>query len=363
MSSASASSKPSDSPPPPSSTARQALVWPAGRRRPGESTRSHSSPGSWRRGSPPMWRASSAAACFLLAFELHAAEATGAATRANGPRTSARRSAGATGSSASARASAALRQPALGAQHPERDAALGEGAQQPAGERAPEASSISSSSDARHGRRGRAARRARRRARCRSRRRGRRAPRARRAASSAGTSGAASSTGPSWPCSAAAAAPSVVASKALSGRDGRRPAPRAGGAARRAARGAPVGAEQLVERRVGAARRAAPTTTAATRLSPSEKCVPTGSGRPPSTRGTAAASVRANVSVLASTSRIELLDRRRLLGLDAVGVVGRVAEQRVGHLRLAREDGLGPGGLRDRGHARPARACGSRCAC
>ena len=47
--------------------------------------------------------------------------------------------------------------------------------------------------------------------------------------------------------------------------------------------------------------------------------------------GTAAASVLANVSVLAAPIEPhELLDRRRLVGLDAVGVVGRVAEQRVG---------------------------------
>src|SRR3954447_24422999 len=43
----------------------------------------------------------------------------------------------------------------------------------------------------------------------------------------------------------------------------------------------------------------------------------------------------------------ELLDRCRVLGLDAVGVVRRVAEQRVGDLRLAGENGLGPRGLRD----------------
>src|SRR4051812_16170279 len=46
----------------------------------------------------------------------------------------------------------------------------------------------------------------------------------------------------------------------------------------------------------------------------------------------------------------QLLDRRRLLA-HAVGVVGRVAEQRVRQLGLAAQHGLRPGRLRYGGHA------------
>ena len=47
----------------------------------------------------------------------------------------------------------------------------------------------------------------------------------------------------------------------------------------------------------------------------------------------------------------QLLDRRRVLGLDPVGVVGRVAEQRVRQPRLAGQHRLRPGGLPDGRHA------------
>ena len=58
----------------------------------------------------------------------------------------------------------------------------------------------------------------------------------------------------------------------------------------------------------------------------------------------------------------QVLDRRRLV-LDAVGVVGRVAEQRVRQLELAAQDGLGPGGLGDGGDAarREPADLGARC--
>ena len=46
----------------------------------------------------------------------------------------------------------------------------------------------------------------------------------------------------------------------------------------------------------------------------------------------------------------ELVDGRRLV-LHPVGVVRRVADQRVRDLRLAEQDGLRPGGLRDGGDA------------
>ena len=53
------------------------------------------------------------------------------------------------------------------------------------------------------------------------------------------------------------------------------------------------------------------------------------------------------VSVL-GRHQLEQPRHRGRLGLHAVGVVGRVAEERVGQLELAGQHGLGPGGLRHR---------------
>ena len=128
------------------------------------------------------------------------------------------------------------------------------------------------------------------------------------------------------------------------------PAPRAGGERGPQLAGA-VGAEQLVE--AGVVRRAEraddrPRPRGRARQS-QEKCVPTGSGAVVDARHRGGERARERLGARPDEAD-ELLDGRRRLGLDAVGVVGRVAEQRVGDLRLAGEDGLGPGGLRDGRH-------------
>ena len=131
--------------------------------------------------------------------------------------------------------------------------------------------------------------------------------------------------------------------------------------AQRRARGGELGAQRL--RGVGAqpARRAPGSFGAASESSDDRgsaagsqsqgNASPPASGAARVTRGTAAASVARERRGAGLDETDELLDRRRRLGLDAVGVVGRVAEQRVRDLGLAGEDGLGPRGLGDRGDA------------
>ena len=254
---------------------------------------------------------------------------------------------------ASARASPALARRRSWRSIPSVTPPLGEGAQDPAVERALDQRPAARGPDAR--RRGcRAARRARRPATMSQ--PAARSSRAARASrwSSAGTSGAASSTGPIVAVQRGLGGVERGRLEARARRDLRGPAPRPRGELG-TQRPRAVGAQQLVERRVvGRGERADDDGGHRRRARQSqEKCVPTGSGAAV-TRGTAAASVRANVSVLACDQADELLDGRRRLGLDAVGVVGRVAEQRVGQLGLAGEDRLGPGRLGDRGDARRA---------
>src|SRR3954451_3712570 len=167
------------------------------------------------------------------------------------------------------------------------------------------------------------------------------------ATSSAGTSGAASSTGPSWPWTAAAAAASDVASYARSGATAaaHRRARAHNASAISAASPAPTSAA-----RPGSGGAASAATTTAAGSVPGEMgpdrlelhAVEARHGGAPRARERAGAG---------PDPLDERLDRRGVLRLHAVRVVGGVAEQRVRDLRLAREHRLRPRRLADGGDA------------
>ena len=185
------------------------------------------------------------------------------------------------------------------------------------------------------------------------------------AASSAGTSGAASSSGPV--VAVGPPRPRVAAASPRTRGRARPPRPsaarpraqRAAQAPRRVAR-----AEQRDELRVG--RRgerlehdARPAGSVPGEMGPDRLEVravePRASARP--------AASRERARVLAADQARRAPRPASARPADAVGVVGRVAQQRVRDLRLAGEHGLGPRGLADRGDAGRRERRGSPCAC
>src|SRR5919199_1342461 len=166
--------------------------------------------------------------------------------------------------------------------------------------------------------------------------------------SSAGTSGAASRSGPACPWTATTAASTDVASKAWSG---------AIAAAQRRARArsaAPIRAapsSPFSPATAGSGAAASASTTTAAGSVPGEMGpdrIELGAVEPRQRGGERAGERRGARADQAD----ELVDGRRILGLDAVGVVGRVPEERVRDLRLAGEHRLRPGRLAHRGDAR-----------